>query len=57
MELREDGGGRERGKRDGSIEGDAELINVCCTGSVTTLMLIEFEVIGPSSFMEGVSVS
>lgn len=44
MELREDGGGREEGSKanDSTGEGDAELINVCCLGSVTTQMLIEF---------------
>lgn len=42
MELRADGGGREREANDSSGEDDVELINVCCLGLVTMLMLIEF---------------
>lgn len=38
----EEGGGEGREANDSIGEGDVELINVCCLGSVTTLMLIEF---------------
>lgn len=38
----EEGGKVGREANDSNGEGDVELINVCCLGSVTTLMLIEF---------------
>jgi len=42
-------GGRGREGREGG--GDVEHINICCPGSVATLMLIEFYVIGPLSLL------
>lgn len=38
----EEGGKEGTEANDSNGEGDVELINVCCLGSVTTLMLIEF---------------
>ena len=38
----EEGGKGGREANDSISEGDVELINSCCLGSVTTLMLIEF---------------
>ena len=38
----EEGGKEGREANDSSGAGDVELINVCCLGSVTTVMLIEF---------------
>lgn len=38
----EEGGIEGREANDSNSGGDVELINVCCLGSVTTLMLIEF---------------
>lgn len=52
MELREYKGERQRGNNDTDGSGDVEHINVDSLGSVTTLMLIEFQVIGLLPLLE-----
>lgn len=49
-------GNREERQMTAKCAGDVEPINVCCLASVTTLMLIEFLIIGPPSLLKGIVI-